>query len=80
MWTNHESPNSLFHLEILNSDFLTKFWRNYRQLWQTFGAKVFADSRRKSLQTLAVITLQTVIFSKYLLNRLFLRILLVNRK
>ena len=27
--------------------------------WQTFGAKVFADSRWKSLQTLEVITIQT---------------------
>ena len=29
--TDHESPSSLFHLEILNSDFLTKFWRNHDQ-------------------------------------------------
>ena len=31
-------------------------------MWQTFGAIVFADSRRKSLQTLEVITIQTFAF------------------
>ena len=37
---NHESPSSLFHLEILNSDFLTKFWRNYRQSLQRLSTRV----------------------------------------
>ena len=52
-----------FNLEILNTDFLTKFWRHYLQSLQRLstrvGAKVFADSREKSLQTLEVITIQT---------------------
>ena len=30
-------------------------------MWQTFGAKVFADSRGKSLQTLEVITIQNFV-------------------
>ena len=41
--TYHESPISLFHLKILNSDFLTKFWRNYRQSLQRLSTRVFAD-------------------------------------
>ena len=57
--TNSESPNSLFHLEILNSDLQTKVWGYYLQSLQTFGAKVFADFRGKSLQTLEVITIQS---------------------
>ena len=53
-----ESPISIdFQSEILAllPPKSAKFWKS----WQTFGAKVFADSRGKSLQTLEVITIQT---------------------
>ena len=47
--TYHESPISLFHLEILNSDFLTKFWRNYRQSLQRLSTRVCKYFRPESL-------------------------------
>ena len=37
------------------------FWKTFWKSLQTFGAKVFADSRGKSLQTLEVITIQILI-------------------
>ena len=57
--TDSELYNSFisqsFHLEILNTDFLKRF-----------GAKVFADSRGKSLQTLEVITKQNFVLKVYI--------------
>ena len=50
---NHESPSSLFHLEILNSDFLTKFWRNYRQSLQRLSTRVCKYFRHESMEGLS---------------------------
>ena len=40
LMTNSESPNSLFHLEILNTDFLAKVWGYYLQSLQRLSTKV----------------------------------------
>ena len=40
----------LFNFEILNSDFLTKFWRNYRQSLQRLSTRVCKYFRPESLE------------------------------
>jgi len=48
--------SQFFHIEILNTDL------------QTFGAKVFADSHGKSLETLEVITIHSFKIHSFVFN------------
>ena len=52
--TDYESPDRLFHLEILNTDFLAKVWGYYLQSLQRLSTKVCKYFRPfESLQRLS---------------------------